>query len=87
MSTCDCYGCSMKGQGACGCFACTDCGLESLTMLEQDDDTGRHFCDECPRDDQHRRRRRGRGHAAGRPSPPHAARTRILAGERLGWPA
>jgi hypothetical protein len=44
----------MKGQGSCGCFDCTDCGLESLTMLEQDDDTGRHFCEECWWDDQHR---------------------------------
>ena len=51
MSACDCYRCSMKGQGARGCFECTDCGLDSLTMLAQDDDSGRLYCEECWRDD------------------------------------
>lgn len=40
VSACDGYGCSMKGHGACGCFECTDGGLDSLTVLEPDDDTG-----------------------------------------------
>lgn len=44
---CDCHGCETRGQGTCGCFDCDECGLESLSILRHDEDSGCHYCGVC----------------------------------------